>query len=237
MTYKDAAAPEQSGPRRNFYGRRQGRPLRESRKRLMETLLPKITVTVTPGVEIDPAALYPEPKREHWLEIGFGGGEHLAAQAEANRDVGLIGCEIFLNGIASALSHIDAAKLENVRIYPEDVRDLLPTLKPQSFDRIFLLFPDPWHKTRHAGRRFVNQANLDIVASLLKPGGEFRVGSDDPVYIGWALAHTTRHPAFKWLAEKSSDWLVRPADWPASRYEQKAIRQGRVPHYFRFNRA
>ena len=236
MSKENAAAPDDTGPRRNFYGRRQGRPLRESRKRLMETLLPSITVTVEPGVTIDPASLYPVAKKQHWLEIGFGGGEHLAAQAEANRDVGLIGCEIFLNGIASALSHIDAGKLENVRIYPEDVRDLLPVLKPQSFDKIFLLFPDPWHKARHANRRFVNAANLDIVAGLLKPGGEFRIGSDDPVYIGWSLAHTTRHPAFKWLAETAADWAVRPADWPASRYEQKAIRQGRVPHYFGFKR-
>ena len=125
MTDKDAAAPGETGPRRNFYGRRQGRPLRESRKRLMESLLPRITVTVTAGTEIDPAQLYPKPMRAHWLEIGFGGGEHLAEQAKANPDVGLIGCEIFLNGIASALSHIDAASLENVRIYPEDVRDLL----------------------------------------------------------------------------------------------------------------
>ena len=236
MTDKHAAAPEETAPRRNFYGRRQGRPLRDSRKKLMESLLPRITVTVTPEQEIDPASLFAPALKEHWLEIGFGGGEHLAAQAAAHRDVGLIGCEIFLNGIASALSHIEAEALSNVRIYPEDVRDLLPVLKAQSFDKIFLLFPDPWHKARHASRRFVNQANLDIVASLLKPGGEFRIGSDDPVYIGWSLAHTTRHPAFKWLAETSSDWLVRPDDWPPSRYEQKAIRQGRVPHYFRFRR-
>jgi tRNA (guanine-N7-)-methyltransferase len=237
MTSKDnAAAPDETAPRRNFYGRRQGRPFRDSRKKLMESLLPRLTVTVTPGQEIDPAALFPATMRQHWLEIGFGGGEHLAAQAAAHRDVGLIGCEIFLNGIASVLSHIEAAALENVRIYPEDVRDLLPVLKAGSFDKIFLLFPDPWHKARHASRRFVNQANLDIVAGLLKPGGEFRIGSDDPVYIGWALAHTTRHPSFKWLAEKSTDWSVRPDDWPPSRYEQKAIRQGRVPHYFRFKR-
>lgn len=236
MSKEPAAVPDETAPRRNFYGRRQGRPLRDSRKKLMESLLPRLTVTVEPGREIDPAALFPDTLRKYWLEIGFGGGEHLAAQAAAHRDVGLIGCEIFLNGIASALSHIEADALENVRIYPEDVRDLLPVLKPQSFERIFLLFPDPWHKARHANRRFVNQANLDIVAGLLKPGGEFRIGSDDPTYIGWALAHTTRHPAFKWLAEKSSDWLVRPDDWPPSRYEQKAIRQGRVPHYFRFKR-
>ncbi len=237
MTDKNAAAPEETGPRRNFYGRRQGRPLRENRKRLMETLLPRLTVSVAEGQEIDPAALFPGRMRAHWLEIGFGGGEHLAAQAAANRDVGIIGCEIFLNGIASALSHIDAAKIESVRIYPEDVRDLLPLLKPASFDKIFLLFPDPWPKTRHAARRFVNQANLDIVAKLLKPGGEFRLGTDDPIYIGWSLAHVTRHPAFKWLAEREADWAIRPADWPPSRYEQKAIAQGRVPHYFRFKRA
>lgn len=235
MTDKDAAAPDGTAPRRNFYGRRQGRPLRDSRKRLMETLLPALAISLE-GKELDPATLFPPELRAIWLEIGFGGGEHLAAQAADHLEIGYIGCEIFLNGIASALAHIDQQKLANVRIYPEDVRDLLAVLRPQSLDRIFLLFPDPWPKQRHAARRFVNQANLDIVAGLLKPGGEFRIGSDDPTYVSWVMMHMARRRDFEWLAERSSDWLTRPADWPPTRYEQKAIRQGRTPHYFRFRR-
>ena len=208
--------------------------MRDSRKRLMDELLPRVTVTLD-GKKLDPASLFPG-KRGVWLEIGFGGGEHLAAQAATNPEIGYLGCEIFVNGIASALSHIDAQKLGNVRLYPEDVRDLLAVLTPRSLDRLFLLFPDPWPKTRHAARRFINQKNLDRVAELLKPGAEFRIGSDDPTYVGWAMMHMSRRKDFVWLAERSSDWLIRPADWPASRYEQKAIRQGRTPHYFIYRR-
>lgn len=234
MHDSDAAAPD-GVPRRNFYGRRRGRPLRDSRRRLIDEVLPRLAIRPDGGV-LDPATLFDPGISRYWLEIGFGGGEHLAAQAAANPGVGIIGCEIFVNGIASALSHLEAGGIGNVRIYPEDVRDILGILEPQRFERVFLLFPDPWPKARHAGRRFVSRANLDIVARLLKPGGEFRIGSDDPVHIGWALAETTRHPAFRWLAGEPADWLLRPADWPPTRYEQKAIREGRQPHYFRFER-
>lgn len=234
MTDKHAAAPDETAPRRKFYGRRQGRPLRDSRKRLIEDLLPRLAIHLD-GSEIDPTTLFRD-KKDIWLEIGFGGGEHMAAQAAAHPDVGYIGCEIFINGIASGLAHIDAQKLENVRLYAEDARDLLAALTPRSLDRLFLLFPDPWPKTRHAARRFINQANLDRVAELLKPGAEFRIGSDDPTYVAWTMMHMSRRKDFIWLAERSSDWLERPADWPASRYEQKALRQGRTPHYFIYQR-
>lgn len=170
------------------------------------------------------------------LEIGFGGGEHLAEQARAHREAGIIGCEIFLNGIATLLAQIDAHDLKNVRIYPEDARDLLDALPERSLDRVFLLFPDPWHKRRHAERRFIQAANLDLLARLMKPGAEFRVASDDPIYIGWALAHLTAHPAFQWIARRPQDWRDRPADWPPTRYEAKALRAGRKPAYFRFLR-
>ncbi|TDQ78596.1 tRNA (guanine-N(7)-)-methyltransferase [Dongia mobilis] len=234
MKNDHAAAPENTAPRRNFYGRRQGRPLRENRKRLVEELLPRLAVRLD-GVALDPATLFPG-KTGVWMEIGFGGGEHMAAQAAAHPEIGYLGCEIFLNGIASALAHVDAGKLANLRIYPEDVRDLLDVLAPASLDRLFLLFPDPWPKARHAGRRFVNQKNLDRVAELLKPGAEFRIGSDDPTYVGWVMMHMSRRKDFAWTAERSGDWLNRPADWPASRYEQKAIKQGRKPHYFIYRR-
>lgn len=234
MKKEPAAAPEALAPRRNFYGRRHGRPLRDNRRRLMEEVLPRLAVTLD-GALLDPRALFPG-REAVWLEIGFGGGEHMAMQAAAHPAVGYLGCEVFVNGIAAALSHIEAQKLCNVRIYPEDVRDLLDVLAPASLDRIFLLFPDPWPKGRHAARRFINQKNLDRVAELLKPGAEFRIGSDDPTYIGWTMMHLSRRRDFSWTAERPADWLVRPADWPPSRYEQKAIAQGRVPHYFIFRR-
>jgi tRNA (guanine-N7-)-methyltransferase len=170
-----------------------------------------------------------------WLEIGFGGGEHLAHQAAANPDVGVIGCEVFESGIASGLSHVADRNLENVRIHPEDARTLLVALKPQSLDRVFLLFPDPWPKRRHAQRRFI-PGNLDRLAELLRDGGEFRIASDDPIYIEWTLQHVPVHPAFQWLAESPSDWRDRPVDAIETRYEKKAREAGRVPHFFRFRR-
>ena len=171
------------------------------------------------------------------LEIGFGMGEATAQIAALRPQDNFLCCEVHTPGVGALLKRIAEQSLTNIRIVQHDAVEVIDHMLPlQSLDGAHIFFPDPWHKARHASRRFVNQANLDIVASLLKPGAEFRIGSDDPVYIGWALAHTTRHPSFKWLAEKSSDWLVRPDDWPPSRYEQKAIRQGRVPHYFRFER-
>jgi tRNA (guanine-N7-)-methyltransferase len=231
-----------AGRRRKFYGRRKGRKLRVNQQGWLEDLLPRLAVTLPPaGDLLDPAQLFPRPMDDIWLEIGFGGGEHLAAQAVAHPGIGFIGCEVFLNGIASLLGHLDNQGSDdsagsNVRIYPEDARDLLMRLPDHCLGRLFLLFPDPWPKARHARRRFVNQANLDLLARLLKPGAELRIGSDDPTYIGWALAHASNHPAFTWLASTAADWQQRPADWPPSRYEQKAIRQGRQPAYFRFRR-
>jgi tRNA (guanine-N7-)-methyltransferase len=218
-----------------FYGRRKGRPLRKGRQFLFDELLPRITIPLSKGA-LDPATLFAPQKRAVWLEIGFGGGEHLAHQAASNPDIGFLGCEVFESGIASGLSHIADRKLENVRIHPEDARVLLAALKPQSLDRVFLLFPDPWPKRRHAQRRFVNRGNLDRLAELIAAGGELRIASDDPVYIEWTLQHAPVHPAFQWLAQGPADWLDRPADAIETRYEKKAREAGRVPHFFRFRR-
>jgi len=240
----DPAGPDGTDPdrRRKFYGRRKGRKLRPNQQALIDDVLPILTLALPAGGRLlDPRALFGRPVEQIWLELGFGGGEHLAAQAAAHPGVGFIGCEVFLNGIASLLGHLQRHRLAapdtgNVRIYPEDASDLLAVLPDACLDRFFLLFPDPWPKPRHARRRFVNPANLDLLARLLKPGAELRIGSDDPTYIGWALAHASNHPAFSWLADGPADWRERPSDWPPSRYEQKAIRQGRQPAYFRFRR-
>ena len=229
--------PESRGQRQafQFYGRRKGRRLREGRRSLYDEVLPTLTVALPrAGGVLDPRSLFDPAPRAVWLEIGFGGGEHLAAQAAANPETGFIGCEVFEAGIASALGHIVEAELKNVRLHPEDARELLAVLAPESLDRVFLLFPDPWPKRRHEQRRFIGKANLDRLADLMRQGAELRVASDDPTYQEWALRHVPVHPAFQWQVQSPSDWLERPSDAIETRYEKKARAAGRTPMFFRF---
>ncbi len=219
-----------------FYGRRKGRPLRKGRQFLFDELLPRLTIPLSAPGTLDPAALFEPRKRAVWLEIGFGGGEHLAHQAEEHPGIGFLGCEVFEAGIASCLSHIAERHLENVRLHPEDARVLLTALQPRSLDRVFLLFPDPWPKRRTAKRRVVNRDNLDRLAELIEPGGELRIASDDPTYIEWTLQQVPVHPAFQWVAQSPVDWQDRPTDSIETRYEKKARDAERVPHFFRFKR-
>ncbi len=223
--------------RRKIYGRRTGHKLRARQADLMESVLPRLAVPLPgPGETIDPKSLFASPVRAVWFEIGFGGGEHLAAQAEANPDVGLIGAEPFVNGMASLLRHVDERGLGNVRVLADDARLLLAGLAPGSLERAFLLFPDPWPKSRHFKRRFVQTETLDLLAVALMDGGEFRVASDIMGYIEWTLGVAMKHPAFEWLAERPADWRARTPDWPPTRYEAKAIAAGRRPAYLRFRR-
>lgn len=223
----------EAGRRRSeLYGRRLGRPLSAQQQHLVETLLPKIAV---PEGKIDLRVLFPGA-RALALEVGFGGGEHLAAQAGAHPDHGYIGCEPFQNGVAKLLTQIDQAKLANVRLYPDDARDVLPRLPAQSLNAVFVLFPDPWPKLRHHKRRFIQTATLDELARVLIPGGEVRVATDHPDYARWALQHLMADIRFRWTAECAADWRVRPADWPQTRYEQKALKAGRACVYLRFLR-
>jgi len=220
--------------RPKIHGRRTGRKLRPGQQQLMDVLLPRLAVAAEKPVDLK--ALFPERPEAIWLEVGFGGGEHLADQATAHPTTGLIGCEVFRNGIASLLGHIEKRHLGNVRICTEDARMLLDALPAASLSRVFLLFLDPWPKKRHSGRRFINTESLNRLAMLMKPGAELRIASDDPVHIAWALAHASNHPAFSWTARTAADWCVRPQDWPATRYEQKAVAAGRQPMFFRFLR-
>jgi tRNA (guanine-N7-)-methyltransferase len=230
-----AGTPE--GARLQLYGRRRGRRLRVGQQALLEELLPKLRIALPEaGEPLDLVALFGPAIREVWLEIGFGGGEHLAWQAARHPEIGFIGAEFFLNGIASLLGHLARGGIENVRIHPEDARPLLHALPDRSIGRAFLLFPDPWPKARHARRRFVGPENLAELARILKPGAELRIASDDPGYVAWALEHLTRAPEFEWLARGPSDWRTRPEDWPATRYEEKALKAGRRPAYLRFRR-
>ena len=229
--YDDGAA----SARPRFYGRRSGKALRRNALDLLEGLLPRLAIAV-PGAtdRLDPPGLFPRPVGEVWLEVGFGGGEHLAGLAETHPHVGLIGGEVFRNGVASLLGHVQARGLDNIRVFPEDVRLLLPALPEGSLARVFVLFPDPWPKTRHAERRFICRDNLDAIARTLSDGGELRVASDDPIYVDWAARQLDAHAAFeKVLATIRRDSL--PADWPATRYEQKCL-AGRAPTFFLYRR-
>jgi len=224
--------------RLQLYGRRHGRPLRQHKAELLETLLPAVRLErPEPGCPLDPAALFAGPLAEVWLEVGFGGGEHLAAQAAAHPEVGIIGCEPFINGVAGLLGHVEREGLAGrVRVLADDARYLIDALPDASIGRAFVLFADPWPKKRHWERRFIGPANLDRLARVLKDGAELRLASDDPGLVTWMLDHTWHHPAFEWLARAAADWRARPADWPPTRYEQKAIEAGRTPVFLRFRR-
>lgn len=180
--------------------------------------------------------LFDAPKRDLWFEIGFGGGEHLAWQAKANPDIGFIGVEPFLNGVASALRYIADGGLANVRILQGDARDVIARLPEASVGRLFVLFPDPWPKLRHHRRRIVGPATLDGFARMLKDGAEFRYATDDQGYLAWTLRHVRLHPAFEWTARRADDWRRRPDDWPETRYEQKAREAGRPPTFLSIRR-
>ena len=219
---------DRDGTRLHVYGRRRGRRLRVGQRELLASLLPKLRIDLPEsGGRIDPAALFGPGIREIWLEIGFGGGEHLAWQAAHHSGTGLIGVEFFVNGIASLLGHVARQGLQSVRIYPDDAWPLLQALPDCSIGRVFLLFPDPWPKVRHAGRRFVSAATLGDLARILKDGGELRIASDDPGYVRWTLERLGACPEFEWLAQGPGDWRRRPEDWPATRYEEKALKADR----------
>lgn len=218
-----------------FHGRRKGRPLRANRARLLEELLPRLSVDLI-GDRIDPAGLFEPPVRDLWLEVGFGGGEHLAEQAKTHPDVGIIGCEPFVNGVARLLSEIDRDRLNNIRIHPDDARDLIDRLQDASIGRAFVLFADPWPKARHSRRRFIGPENLDRLSRVMKDGAELRLASDQMPLIRWMLFYTTNHPDFDWLAREPKDWRLRPDDWPPTRYEAKAAGQGLACIYLTFRR-
>lgn len=182
------------------------------------------------------AALFAGPVSQVWLEIGFGGGEHLVWQATHHPDVGLIGCEPFEEGVVKVLAQIDEHAITNIRVHPDDVRPLLRWLPARSLDRAFVLFPDPWPKTRHRKRRLVATPLLDQLARALKTGAELRLATDIGDYARTMLVALMRHPAFRWTATAPSDWRTRPADWPPTRYEAKALREGRRCTYLRFER-
>jgi len=221
-------------PHKTLHGRRRGKALRAYHQRLVDELLPRLRLNV--DAPLDPAALFPVKPDELWLEIGFGGGEHLAFRAEENPKTGFIGCEPFVNGVAKCLAEIEARGLENLRLYDDDARDVLDLLPDESVSRIYLLYPDPWPKKKHKKRRFVSAENLTRFARVLKEDGRFYFASDIPDYVRWTLERTLRHSDFEWLAEGPEDWRQPYEGWPGTRYEEKALKAGRTPAYLTFRR-
>ena len=218
---------------RRLYGRRQGHKLRAGQAALVEDSL--AAVSVPEAGPLDAARLF-GADRPLELEIGFGAGEHLAGQAEARPGTGFIGCEPFLNGVVGALGHIRDRDLGNVRLHMGDALEVLERLPDASLGRVYLLHPDPWPKARHAKRRMVNHGPLDVIAAKLKPGAEFRLGTDDPTYCRWSMMVMNGRRDFAWQARSAADFLTRPDDWPETRYERKARRQGHEVWYFRYLR-
>jgi tRNA (guanine-N7-)-methyltransferase len=220
--------------RRKLYGRRKGPKLSPHQERLLETLLPALALV--PEAGRDPRRYFSAPVDDVWLEIGFGAGEHLLWQAAHHPHVGVIGAEPYISGMAKLLSKAAANEgaSANIRLYSDDARNIIEALPDASLSRVFLLFPDPWPKTRHHKRRLVQMEMLDQLARVMKPDAEFRFASDDAGYLNWTLERLTAHPAFAWTAMRAEDWHTRTADWPQTRYEAKEL-HGK-PAFLRFIR-
>lgn len=219
-------------PERRLYGRRKGRPLRVRKSGLMQDLLPQVSFALVEDQKLQPQTLFSFAPKEIWLEIGFGGGEHLAAQAERNPDIGFIGCEPFVNGVASLLDHIDARQIKNIRIYPDDARRLLDGVPQASLDRCFVLFADPWPKARHVERRFIHPSNMLRIARALKQGAELVLATDVAELAVWSKEVMDSCPDFSLVYHSAT----RPEGWVPTRYEEKGIAAGRVPVYMIYRR-
>ena len=220
----------------SFFGRRKGKPLSPRREALMENELPRLALDLSAPAPKNPKELFEADVADICLEVGFGGGEHLLHRARGNPQTGFIGVEPFVGSMAKAVAAVVAEGLANVRLYDDDAVNVLDWLPEASLDLAYQLYPDPWPKKRHWKRRFINEENLDRYARVLKSGSEFRFASDIDTYIDWTLRHCRDHPQFEWLAEVAADWKTPWQGWPGTRYEAKAIREGRTGRYLTFRR-
>jgi tRNA (guanine-N7-)-methyltransferase len=218
------------------YGRRRGRAPSARQAALWQNALPRVALDLSQPVPARLGELFAPPAADVWLEIGFGGGEHLLWQARHNPSIGVIGCEPFHDGVIKVLSGIEEERLANVRLHADDARPLLRRLSAASIGRVFILFPDPWPKARHHKRRLVSAATLGELARVMRPGAELRIATDDAQYARWMLLTVVGQPNFAWTATGPADWRQRPCDWPPTRYEQKAQKAGRRCYYFCFRR-
>lgn len=220
----------------SFFGRRKGHKLRLHQADLIESLLPRLAIDIAKPGPPDLAGLFDPPADEVRLEIGFGGGEHLIAEARAFPRTGFIGCEPYVNGMAKILTQIEALNIGNIRLFAGDAAELLAWAPPRALARIDLIHPDPWPKRRHWKRRFVQDATVAAMARVLKSEGEFRFVSDIDDYGAWTLRHVLRSPDFRWTAERASDWRLPWVDYTMTRYGMKAEREGRRAAYLRFRK-
>src|SRR5262249_14412410 len=225
-----------AGKRGAFFGRRKGRPLRPRQAALIDTLLPRLALDVAAPPPRELRTLFPQRAEHVHLEVGFGGGEHLAEAARANPHIGFIGVEPFVNGMAKALALIDAHGVANIRLHFGDATDVPAWLPDGSLARVDLLYPDPWPKRRHWKRRFVQDESVAALARILRPGGEFRFVTDIPDYAAWTLERLLRAPSFVWTAERADDWRLPWPGFTSTRYEAKALREGRTGCYLIFRR-
>ncbi len=211
-----------------FYGRIKGVRLSNRQSRLVQDLLPKVRLDLNRPLT--------DSSDEVWLEIGFGGGEHLAIQAINNPQITFIGAEPFVNGVAKLLVAIEENNIDNLAVHDGDVRVLLPKIPDNCLSRLFLLYPDPWHKQRHHKRRMVNEQTIADFYRMLKPGGIFRFASDIEDYVYWTVSVVKKHGGFAFSGKTVQDWRQPPDDWHRTRYEAKALREGRTPSYISFTR-
>jgi len=229
----DGAAAHAQG---SFFGRRKGHKLRSHQADLIENLLPRLSIDIESPAPSELTDLFDDGIEDVRLEIGFGGGEHLIAEARAFPNVGFIGCEPYVNGMAKILTQIEARNIGNIRLFAGDAAELLAWMPPRSMARIDLIHPDPWPKRRHWKRRFVQDKTVAAMARVLKLDGEFRFVSDIDDYCAWTLAHLSRSSDFAWTAERASDWRLPWPDYTMTRYGMKAEREGRKSAYLRFRR-
>jgi len=228
--------PNLPASQRAFFGRRKGHALKPRQAALFDTLLPRLALDLGKPAPADLSMLFADATDVR-LEIGFGGAEHLVAQAQSNPRTGFIGSDAFINGVAKALAAIDEHKLTNIRLHHGDASELLDWLPSGALARIDLLYPDPWPKRRHWKRRFIQDDSLKRLARVLKRGGELRFATDIADYAAYALARVLRSPEFVWTAECADDWRKPWPDFAGTRYEAKAKREGRAPAYFTFRRS
>jgi tRNA (guanine-N7-)-methyltransferase len=219
-----------------FFGRRKGKPLRTNQVRLFEEGLAALRLDLKHPAPSDLAALFASPVSKIRMEIGFGGGEHLVHRAASAPDCGFIGVEPFVNSMAKLLGKVEELGLRNIRLHDDDATVVLDWLPEGSIDQIDLLYPDPWPKKKHWKRRFVSDVNLRRFHRVLKPGGLFCFASDIDTYVNWTLQHVGRHDGFEWTARNACDWLTPFEDWPGTRYEAKARREGRPSAYLTFQK-
>ena len=219
-----------------FFGRRKGHRLRSRQTGLLATLLPQLALALDRPPPARLAEMFSRPLDSVRLEIGFGGGENLIAEAAAHQEIGFIGCEPFVNGMAKMLASIKAGAFDNIRLHAGDAVDLLAWLPEASIAQVDLLYPDPWPKRRHWKRRFVQDRTVAMLARVLRPGGRFRFATDIADYAAWTLERLTRAPDFAWTAERADDWRHPWAGFRGTRYEAKAKREGRTPCYLEFCR-